>query len=82
MVLAPGGDVAVFAGDVMHSPAQVYQPSWNSRFCADSEQARLSRHTIVDLCADRDATYFSTHFAETSAGRITRDGERFSWQFE
>jgi glyoxylase-like metal-dependent hydrolase (beta-lactamase superfamily II) len=82
VVLSSGGVFGVFAGDVMHSPVQIYRPDWNSCFCADPDGARRSRMRVLNLCADQGATYFSSHFPESSAGRITRSDEGFAWRFE
>lgn len=75
------GEEALFAVDVMHHPIQVYRPEWNSCFCEFAEQARKSRLWALEYAADRNALYFSTHFANTSAGYVTRDGDGFSWRY-
>lgn len=82
IALVSGGERALFAGDVMHHPIQILQPVWNSVFCADGTQARASRRTILERVADEDALYFSSHFPDTSAGRISRAGDGFEWQFQ
>jgi glyoxylase-like metal-dependent hydrolase (beta-lactamase superfamily II) len=82
ILMASRGELGVFGGDVMHNPVQVYAPEWNSAFCLDAERARASRARILDLCASQDALYFSTHFAETSAGRIQRSPGGLEWRFE
>jgi len=79
--LTSGGKEALFGGDVMHHPIQVYRPEWNSVYCEDALQARASRRWALDYLADRHALFFSSHFAETSAGRVTRRGGSFVWQF-
>ncbi len=79
--LVSRGQEALFAGDVMHHPLQVYAPELNSCFCEYLDAARLSRRWVLEHAAERDALVFSSHFAETGAGRITRRGERFDWQF-
>jgi glyoxylase-like metal-dependent hydrolase (beta-lactamase superfamily II) len=79
--LLSGGQAAMFTGDIMHQPIQVYHPEWNSRFCEYPEQARQSRLKVLDFCADRDAMVFPAHFAGSFAGKILRQGERFSWEF-
>jgi glyoxylase-like metal-dependent hydrolase (beta-lactamase superfamily II) len=74
------GETALFAGDVMHHPVQVYQPGWSSIFCESSEDAQKSRMWALQFAADNDALFFSSHFAESSAGRI-RCGGGYNWQF-
>lgn len=75
------GETAFFAGDVMHHPAQVYQPTWGSVFCASPEDAQKSRMWALQFAADNDALVLSSHFPESSAGRIRHRGNGYSWQF-
>ncbi|TDR80686.1 MBL fold metallo-hydrolase [Paludibacterium purpuratum] len=78
---ASRGEMALFTGDVVHTPIQVYRPEWNSVFCAEQEQARASRRWLLDFAAEQDATLFTAHFPDTSAGRVSRQGHGFQWQF-
>jgi glyoxylase-like metal-dependent hydrolase (beta-lactamase superfamily II) len=75
------GETAFFAGDVMHHPVQLYQPAWSSIFCESPEDAQKSRMWALQFAADNDALLFSSHFAESSAGRIRRRRGGYSWQF-
>ncbi|WP_024511243.1 hypothetical protein [Bradyrhizobium sp. ARR65] len=79
--LSSRGEEALFGGDIMHSPIQVHAPDLASIFCADRDQARRSRVCMLAYCAERNATYFSSHFTETSAGRILRAGDGYQWVF-
>lgn len=79
--LVSQGQEALFAGDVMHHPLQVYEPGLTSCFCEFPDASLASRLWVLEQAAERDATVFTTHFAETSAGRITRAGDRFAWRF-
>lgn len=79
--LVSRGQEALFAGDVMHHPLQVHAPELNSCFCEYLDAARQSRRWVLEDAAERNALVFSSHFAETGAGRITRRGDRFDWQF-
>jgi hypothetical protein len=40
-----------------------------------------SRAAVLEDAAERGATVFTTHFAQSSVGRIDRRGDRFAWQF-
>jgi len=82
ITLTSGNEEGLLAGDIMHNPVQVYRPQWNSIFCATAEEAVRSRERMLALCADRRAIYLSSHFAETSAGRITRTDQGYDWRFE
>ncbi|WP_439400822.1 MBL fold metallo-hydrolase [Bradyrhizobium sp. DASA03068] len=79
--LVSRGEEALFAGDVMHHPLQVYEPSLNSCFCEFPEAATRSRAFVLEDAAERGATVFTTHFAQSSVGRVSRTGGRFTWQF-
>jgi glyoxylase-like metal-dependent hydrolase (beta-lactamase superfamily II) len=79
--LVNGGDRGVFSGDIMHQPLQIFRPDWNSRFCENPELARASRRWLLEHAAEHNATVFTSHFANTSAGRVTRNGNGFDWRF-
>lgn len=75
------GETALFTGDVMHTPIQLYRPEWNSVFCHEQVQARQARQWLLNYAADHDATLFTAHFPDTSVGRVSRGGRGFDWQF-
>jgi glyoxylase-like metal-dependent hydrolase (beta-lactamase superfamily II) len=75
------GERALFWGDVMHHPLQVVRPDWNSVYCEFPEAARRSRQWAMSHAAETRSLVFTTHFAESSVGRISRNGDGFSWQF-
>ncbi|MEB0077288.1 MBL fold metallo-hydrolase [Pseudomonas sp. CCI3.2] len=76
-----GNEIALFCGDVMHSPLQVAFPDWNSMFCGEQLVARQSRKRLLDqACIDR-TTVFTSHFNESSVGRVTEAEGRYSWEF-
>jgi glyoxylase-like metal-dependent hydrolase (beta-lactamase superfamily II) len=55
---------ALFCGDVIHHPIQLYRPEWNSAFCEDADAARRTRRRVLDHCAEARALLFPTHFAD------------------
>lgn len=75
------GEEALFAGDVMHHPLQVHEPGMNTCFCEFPEAAVRSRIWALNHAAERNALYFSMHFPESSAGYVSRAGDRFDWRF-
>ena len=79
--LTSRGSQALFWGDVMHHPVQVARPDWNSIYCEFPEAARRSRRAMMEQAAESGALVLTTHFGESSAGRLTRVGERFTWHF-
>jgi glyoxylase-like metal-dependent hydrolase (beta-lactamase superfamily II) len=76
------GATALFTGDVMHHPMQVLRPDWNSVFCEWPDAARTSRRWVLEQGAEHNWLLFTPHFAETSAGYVTRQGDRFAWRYE
>ncbi|GAB0112914.1 MBL fold metallo-hydrolase [Acidisoma sp. C75] len=75
------GAEALFWGDVLHHPLQVARPDWNSVYCEFPEAARRSRGSALAYAAESGALVLTTHFGESSAGRVTRAGDRFTWHF-
>jgi glyoxylase-like metal-dependent hydrolase (beta-lactamase superfamily II) len=72
---------AVFCGDVVHHPLQVYAPRWNSSFCELPEEARATRRRILEYCAESGALLFPGHFGAPHVAKIARAGEAFSLRF-
>jgi glyoxylase-like metal-dependent hydrolase (beta-lactamase superfamily II) len=81
ITLSRNGRNGVFSGDIMHQPLQVFRPDWNSTFCENPTRAIASRRWLLEYAVAREATVFTSHFAHSSAGRVTRDGDRFDWHF-
>lgn len=79
--LSSAGTGAVFAGDILHHPLQVYHPDWNSRWCMDAPSARVSRRRTLEVCADRRWLLMPAHFAAPHVGAIrpTRDAFRIDF---
>jgi glyoxylase-like metal-dependent hydrolase (beta-lactamase superfamily II) len=68
---------ALFVGDIVHHPLQVFQPQWNSIFCEDQNQARITRRAVLARAADDDAVMIPAHFAEEHMVRVKRSGGDF-----
>lgn len=81
IILHSGGEYALFTGDLMHNEIQVSRPHLASRFCADAAQAEVQRRWAMNWAADHQALWLSSHFAQTSAGYVTRHETGFDWQF-
>jgi len=77
--LASGDDQAVITGDLMHSPIQLAEPGWASRFDSDAEQARATRRAFCERYAEQPVTVLGTHFHHPTAGRVVRHGD--AWRF-
>ena len=76
-----GGDAAVFCGDVIHHPVQVYEPSWNMRSDEQPAVAYATRRRVLESCAMSGALLFPTHFAAPHVVSVTRGGDGFVPKF-
>ena len=77
--LASGTGRALFCGDVMHQPIQIYQPDWNSRFCVDPDAARASRRRVLEHCASHGDLLMPAHFGKPHVGHVRERGGKFSF---
>jgi glyoxylase-like metal-dependent hydrolase (beta-lactamase superfamily II) len=75
------GEQALFWGDVIHHPLLFVRPNWNSVFCELPDAAGKARRRAMKHAAEPNALVFITHFAESSAGRASRVGDRLTWHF-
>ncbi|WP_287761995.1 MBL fold metallo-hydrolase [Acidiphilium sp.] len=75
------GEEAWFIADIMHHPLQAYRPDLRSVYCEFPKTAEQSRRGVLAQAAESGALCFSAHFAESGAGRITRNGPGFAWKF-
>lgn len=71
------GETAFFVGDIVHHPVQIHRPDWNSRFCEDQEQARLSRRAVLEAVADKQALLVPAHFGGEHVVRVAHEGTGF-----
>ncbi|MFL6799920.1 MAG: MBL fold metallo-hydrolase [Xanthobacteraceae bacterium] len=69
---------ALFCGDVLHHPLQIYAPHWNSTFCELPELARLTRRKLIGQCVEDGAVLFPGHFGAPHAARVTAHADGFS----
>ncbi|KAA0092766.1 MBL fold metallo-hydrolase [Mycolicibacterium sp. P1-18] len=76
--LASGSDRAVFAGDLLHSPAQIVDSCCNSAFCYLPEQAIASRRRILERAADEHELVIPGHFGGAGALEVRRNGGEFA----
>lgn len=68
------GDGALFAGDALHHPVQIYHPDWNTNSSALPEEARKTRRYLLSKCADENLWLAAAHFMAPHMLRIVRDG--------
>jgi glyoxylase-like metal-dependent hydrolase (beta-lactamase superfamily II) len=79
--LVNAGERALFSGDVVHHPLQVYAPHWNSGFCERPEEARATRGRVLSYCAEERALLFPAHFGAPHVAAISRVGDAFVPEF-
>ena len=75
--LASGGDDAVITGDLMHHPVQIAEPTWQTTFDSDPDEAIKTRRGFCERYGDRPVTVLGTHFHDPTAGRIVSAGGGF-----
>ncbi|HTN55295.1 MAG TPA: MBL fold metallo-hydrolase [Microbacterium sp.] len=73
-----GGRTVIFAGDLLHSPIQVYAPLHNSCFCEDPQQALDTRHAILSVAAETGALVLPAHISGHSGFEVEAAGDAFT----
>jgi glyoxylase-like metal-dependent hydrolase (beta-lactamase superfamily II) len=77
--IATGGPSrAVFCGDAIHSPAQVYQPQWASAFCHDTAQAIRTRQMLLARAVADDLVLIPAHLRAAHMRIREKNGAMFS----
>jgi glyoxylase-like metal-dependent hydrolase (beta-lactamase superfamily II) len=76
--LRSGGDRALFAADILHTPLQLAYPAYSSCFCTDPARARETRTALLGWAADTSALVLPAHFSGHSALEIERRGTAFA----
>jgi glyoxylase-like metal-dependent hydrolase (beta-lactamase superfamily II) len=79
--LTSAGASAVFAGDAMHHPLQVYEPDWSTIVCADPDQAVASRRSILERLVDTDTLLVTAHFPGHTAGHVVARNDGFGFRY-
>ena len=72
---------AIFAGDCMHHPIQIYHPEWGVSVDEDKDQAYKTRVNIYEECADRRSLLVPAHFAAPHACYVHREGKAYAPDF-
>ncbi len=81
LMLTVGDEQALFAGDTLHHPLQVYYPECNSAFCLEPDVARATRRRLLEESADRPRLFLPAHFAGSGVSRVVSDGDGFALEF-
>ena len=72
---------ALFCGDVVHHPLQLYAPEMNSAFCECGPEARTTRRRVLEHCAEAGTLLFPTHFGPPHVAGVRREGAAFAPDF-
>jgi glyoxylase-like metal-dependent hydrolase (beta-lactamase superfamily II) len=75
------GRLAVFVGDLLHTPIQVPLWSWSTRYCWNLQLAAQSRRELFEFCAAENALVLPAHFEAPHVGRIRKANDTFSIDF-
>jgi glyoxylase-like metal-dependent hydrolase (beta-lactamase superfamily II) len=75
-----GGAHAVFTGDIFHTPVQLIDLSWSSRFCHDATKAAQVRRELAAQLTDTSSLLMAAHFPSPVAGRIVSGAQGLRWQ--
>ena len=70
-------DVAVFSGDLMHSPLQARYPELSAKFDVDQAESAATRRGFLERYCDTDTLCCAAHFPSPSVGKIRRCGDGF-----
>lgn len=75
-----GGERFTFIGDVAHYPALFVQhPDWQVQFDMDPEQARVTRHALLDRLAREGGWVGGYHFPMPGLGRLRAASPGYDW---
>ncbi|QIG54759.1 MBL fold metallo-hydrolase [Altererythrobacter sp. BO-6] len=76
-----GNDVAMFTGDILHHPIQIYRPDWNSVYCEDRRLASSTRHAVLERACRIGARIVPAHFGGAHTTFVERSGTGFCPRF-
>lgn len=76
--LTSGGDRALFAADILHTPLQLAEPGHSSCFDVDHPTAEATRRTLLAWAADTGALVLPAHLSGHGALEIDRHGSAFA----
>jgi len=80
-VLRSDHRIALFCGGSLQHPIQVQNPQWSCATDANPQAAIESRKRLLEFAADHEASVFTSHFTDSSVGRVYRTASGFLWRF-
>lgn len=76
------GERALFVGDILHHPMQIFRPDWNSVFCEDRTSAAATRHKVLSEVARSGARLVPAHFGGAHSVFVTQGANGFEPVFD
>lgn len=81
LALNSGGARALFCGDAIHHPLQVYCPHLSHNADESPDEAAVTRRRLLERCAEHNALLFPVHFGAPHVVRITPRAGTFEPSF-
>lgn len=69
---------ALFCGDAIHTPAQLFKPEWTSAFCTNPRQAVDSRVGMLERACEDGSLIAPSHIRNAIGFRVERCGCAYS----
>lgn len=79
--LRSAGQEALFSGDIMHVPLQVYYPHWGTSLDDDSALSVRSRLRLLESAAEDRTLLLPTHFVPADGCYIRRSSKGFAFEW-
>ena len=80
IVISSGAARAIIMGDILHCPAQITEPEWNTIFDVDVAMARRVREQLLAEAEASDTVMCCGHVAGAVFGRILPGEGQRMWQ--
>lgn len=80
ILINSAGEKGIILGDVALSPAQAHETDWNVAFDVVQDQARATRHAVLDRLEQEGFTIAACHFPSPGFGKLVRLQGRRVWQ--
>ena len=77
--ISSAGQEALITGDCIHHPCQMTRTDWCSSADTDQAQARGTRESLLERCANSNMLVIGTHFATPTAGYVRRRQDSGYW---
>lgn len=69
---------ALFCGDAIHTPVQLFKPEWTSAFCSNPQQAIDSRVGLLERAVEEGSLIAPSHIRTAMGFRVERCGCAYS----